>query len=84
MTPFKNVKLTKSAAKELRPIPQKFRAAVQAALDALAADPLLGTALLPPFEGCRRYRIGNYRIVYQFDATTLIVLSIRHRKDVYR
>lgn len=80
----KNVKLSKSAAKELRPISQKFQAAIQAALAALGANPLLGIALLPPFEGCRRYRIGNYRIVYQFDATTLTVLSIRHRKDVYR
>lgn len=80
----KRVSLSKRAAKGLPGIPRKFREAIQAALEELALNPLLGIALQPPLEGRRRYRVADYRIVYEFDETTLFVLSIQHRKDVYR
>lgn len=37
------------------------------------------------WQGCFRYRFGDYRIIYQPDwpAETLIVLKIGHRRDVY-
>lgn len=31
-----------------------------------------------------RIRIGHYRLLYTFNATSLTLLRIRHRKDVYR
>ncbi|MGD0696638.1 MAG: type II toxin-antitoxin system RelE/ParE family toxin [Terriglobia bacterium] len=31
-----------------------------------------------------RVRVGSYRVIYTFDQTELILLRIRHRKDVYR
>jgi len=35
--------------------------------------------------GCFKYRIGDYRIIYQMDqpAEKLIVLKAGHRRDVY-
>ena len=35
--------------------------------------------------GCFRYRIGDYRIIYQIDwsAEKLLVLKVRHRREVY-
>lgn len=35
---------------------------------------------------CYRYRIGNYRLLYEVDKDNLIVniLSIQHRKEVYK
>ena len=34
---------------------------------------------------CFRYRIGNYRIIYQIDwsAEKLLVLKVGHRREVY-
>jgi mRNA interferase RelE/StbE len=34
--------------------------------------------------GSYRFRIGHYRIVFDIQSDTLQVVSIKHRKDVYR
>ncbi|HET9174578.1 MAG TPA: type II toxin-antitoxin system RelE/ParE family toxin [Candidatus Saccharimonadales bacterium] len=34
--------------------------------------------------GSYRFRVGHYRIVFDIDGSTLQVISIKHRKDVYR
>jgi len=34
--------------------------------------------------GNYRYRVGHYRIVFDVDGHTLQILSIKHRKDVYK
>ena len=36
------------------------------------------------FAGLRKLRIGNYRIIYAILGDEVLVLRIRHRKDVYR
>ncbi len=48
-------------------------------------DPKLNITKLKGFkEPVWRVRLGNYRLVYTFNKTSLILLRIRHRKDVYR
>jgi len=34
--------------------------------------------------GSYRFRVGHYRIVFDVDGDILQVVSIKHRKDVYR
>ena len=36
--------------------------------------------------GCFKYRVGDYRIIYQIDrsAERLLILKVGHRRDVYR
>jgi len=41
--------------------------------------PLRGT-----LKGYWKLRVGNYRIVYKIEKSTIIVLGIRHRKDIYK
>ena len=36
------------------------------------------------FAGLRRYRIGDYRVIYALVGTDILVLRIAHRKDVYK
>ncbi len=36
------------------------------------------------FAGLRKYRVGDYRVVYVIIESDVIVLRIRHRKDVYK
>ena len=31
-----------------------------------------------------RLRVGDYRVIFTIDATTITLLSIGHRKDIYR
>lgn len=48
-------------------------------------DPLLyARQLVHSNIGNYRFRVGHYRIVFDVDGQTLQVLSIKHRKDVYR
>lgn len=37
------------------------------------------------WKGCFRYRVGDYRIIYQIEWTNhkLIVLKVAHRREVY-
>jgi mRNA interferase RelE/StbE len=34
-------------------------------------------------KGYWKLRVGDYRIVFEFDGSTIIVLGIGHRKDIY-
>jgi mRNA interferase RelE/StbE len=36
------------------------------------------------FAGLRKYRVGNYRIIYAIIHDTVLIVRIRHRKDVYK
>ncbi|MFP4396123.1 MAG: type II toxin-antitoxin system RelE family toxin [Anaerolineales bacterium] len=38
------------------------------------------------WSGCFRYRLGDYRIIYQIDrsAEKLVILKVGHRREVYR
>lgn len=37
-----------------------------------------------PIIGEYRLRVGNFRLLFELDKHTIIVLRIQHRKDVYR
>jgi mRNA interferase RelE/StbE len=55
--------------------------------DHLSEDPLaLGKPLKGIFRGLFRYRCGDYRVIYSIDRQEelLVVLTVGHRKDVYR
>lgn len=57
-------------------------------LDQLEADlsstPDKCPSLKGEFEGLRKYRLGNYRVIFAILRDTVLVLRIGHRKDVYR
>lgn len=77
------IKLT--AAKELEELALRPRKAVVARIRALADDPRRGCEKL---SGEDKYRIrqGNLRVVYEVDdrLSTITVVKIGHRRDVYR
>ena len=43
--------------------------------------------LKPPFDNLYRFRIGDYRAIFDIDKkgniTVLTILNIKHRKDIY-
>lgn len=53
---------------------------------ALSVDFMKGKRLDGIFTGCRSKRVGDYRILYRvlFEKKTVEVLTIKHRKDVYK
>lgn len=36
------------------------------------------------FSGLRKFRIGNYRVIYAIIGDTALILRVRHRREAYR
>lgn len=50
----------------------------------LISDPIsFGKPLRYSLKGHRRLRVGDYRIVYRIDGDDVIIIAIKHRKDIY-
>jgi mRNA interferase RelE/StbE len=75
-----------SAVKELEALPKRDRRRVAARIQDLADDPRpAGSEKLSGHE-LYRVRQGNYRVLYsiQDGDSSVIVVKIGHRRDVYR
>jgi mRNA interferase RelE/StbE len=87
--PRYKVLFQKSAYKEYQALPKAVRMRVDQALEILSIDPLSEVLRFKKIRGKEnhyRIRVGDYRIIYTPQTTTLIVRDIRigRRKDVYR
>ena len=81
------VDFAKSAAKDLRGIDHKWIPRIVASIEALELDARpSGCRKLVGSDHTYRIRVGDYRVVYDIHDDTLIILvvRIRHRRDVYR
>lgn len=49
------------------------------------SSPLHGKPLQKSLHGCRRLRIGNFRVVYKYypEKDLILIVAIRHRSEVY-
>jgi mRNA interferase RelE/StbE len=76
-----------SAAKELRKIDRQAIPRIVEAAAQLAHEPYPpGAKKLQGTEFIYRIRVGDYRIVYEVNAAeiVIIIVRVRHRKEVYR
>jgi len=82
-----HVEIAKSAAKDLRGIDRKWIPRIVATIETLELDPRPpGCKKLVGSDHTYRLRIGDFRVVYDIQDDTLIILvvRIRHRRNVYR
>jgi len=50
----------------------------------LMVDPItFGKPLRYSLKGHRRLRVSDYRVVYRIENKSVIVIAIKHRKDIY-
>jgi mRNA interferase RelE/StbE len=80
------LRLARSARKELEALPDTVLPRVARALDTLPADPRpRGCKKLRGSTDLWRVRVGDYRIIYHIDdrARLIEVRAIRDRKDAY-
>lgn len=81
-----SVEFTPVAAKQLRKHTHEIQVRIAKAIDKLANNPFpSGFKKLSGQKDLYRIRVGDYRIVYQFNAGKLVILIVRvgHRKDIY-
>lgn len=50
----------------------------------LLENPLQFPQLQGKFRKLRKFRIGNYRVIYSIEQNNIIILKIGNRKDIYR
>ena len=80
-----NIVYKLSVKKDLRKIDKKELPGILNEIEnMLKGNPLKGKELKGEFAGLFSYRIGNYRAAYTILGSTVLVLRISHRKNVYK
>ncbi len=75
-----------SAEKELYKLDSKLAKIVLNKIELLSFNPRIKGVIKLKGDISYRYRISDYRIIYEVDEKrkTITIFRIRHRKDVYR
>ena len=80
-----NIAFKKSVAKDLKKID---RLEADRILKEITSNLVQQADDLPElkgqFAGLKKYRVGNYRIIFTIINNSILILRIQHRKDVYR
>lgn len=80
------IRFTKKAQKELNKLPRQVYIRILKTLETLCINPRAGS--VRPMVGINSWRlgVGDYRVIYdiQDNELTILVIRIRHRKDVYK
>ena len=51
----------------------------------LAQAPVhFGKPLRYSLKGCRRMRVGHYRVIFKLETKIILIVKIGHRKEVYK
>ncbi len=75
----------KSVARDLKRIDKANAKRIMDEIDKdLVHDPDRYPALSGTFAGMRKYRVGDYRVIFVIIDDTVLILRIEDRKDVYR
>lgn len=75
----------KSAAKDIQKLDAVVKKRLKSKLETYAKNPLFYTKkLIDSSLGTYRWRIGNYRIIFDIDQGNIVILRIRHQREIYR
>jgi mRNA-degrading endonuclease RelE of RelBE toxin-antitoxin system len=72
------------AARNLRALPPSERARLRATFDKIRDNPNAGKHLHGELAGLRSWRVGAFRIVYQYSQGTITIVTLDRRSTVYR
>jgi len=70
---------------DIRHIPANIKARIRRAIETrLQSNPILyGQPLRQSLKGHRKLRVGDWRVIYRVESSSIIILKIGNRKDVY-
>ena len=76
---------TESARKDLSKLDSAAVEKIHSALKRYLADPLKHAKKLIHFSlGTYRFRIGEYRVIFDIEGQDIIILRVGHRQSIYR
>jgi len=80
-----NITFKKSVEKDIKRISKQNAKRILDKIDTeLVKNPERFPALSGPFAGMRKFRVGDYRVIFVIIDKDVLVLRIQDRKDVYR
>jgi len=76
---------TRRATKDISKLEPEIKEIIGDALKRCGKDPLNhARKMLDPSLGNYRFRIGDYRVIFDIEGDEIIVLRVGHRKEIYR
>jgi mRNA interferase RelE/StbE len=80
-----NVDYKSSVQRDLKKLPKaEARRILNQIEEELSKNADAYPVLKGQFSGLRKYRVGDYRVIYAVLGNEVLVLRIGHRKDVYK
>ncbi len=67
-------------------LPKVEKRRIQKAIEErLIQNPIrFGKPLRYSLKGCRRMRIGHYRVIFKIETKVILIVKIGHRKEIYK
>ncbi|MCJ7669475.1 MAG: type II toxin-antitoxin system RelE/ParE family toxin [Dehalococcoidia bacterium] len=76
---------TKRAMRDISKLEPEIKEKMGDALRRYGKDPLnYARKMVDPSLGNYRFRIGDYRVIFDIEGDEIIVLRVGHRKEIYR
>ena len=76
--------LTRRALKDLEKIDKRTQNRIAEKLKEYAQNPFkYARRLVNPYIGTYRFRIGDYRVIFDINDGTIVILRIGHRRSIY-
>ena len=81
------ITITKTARKDIKKLSPQIQKRLKSKLEFFIAqkDPLVfAEPLTEPINAQYRFRVGNYRVLFDIEGHNLVILHVQHRREVYR
>lgn len=79
------VVFTQKALKDLENINEGIKNRIATKLKEYAKEPLrYARKLINPKIGTYRFRIGDYRVIFDIDDENIVILRVGHRRIIYK
>ena len=76
---------TRRAAKDIHKLPEDIRKRIGRALLRYENDPLQYAEKIADARlGQYRFRVGDYRAIFDLEGMEIVILRVGHRSDIYR
>ena len=80
-----NLVYTRRAFKDIRKLSHNIKKRIKLSLEKLQKNPFARSIkLVDESLGQYRYRIGDYRVIFDIHGQDIVILSVGHRREIYR
>ena len=79
------VVFTQRAGRDFKSVDREMQNRITTRLNEYSKEPLkYARKLINPKIGTYRFRIGDYRVVFDIEGSDLVILRVGHRSEIYK